>query len=951
MPPDLGENQQRYIVDGENVRAEFGQLKSAPGYERIHTETSNIDAPANLVFQASVVGTDPDSATSPLIGTENSLYVMRRRARVLDCDAAPCSVTFAVLGNTGDNDVHDGTTVPVQDVVAMIRTWDPSFILHTGDLISSDGTWVDGENPFEELCGRFFASYIGSYGGVYGPGSRTNMFFPAAGENDYDSPHGDRYFDFFGLPPPEKYYSVRLGPVEVFVLDSVSPSTGSPSGTGEADVSWATSPQKTWLQAAVSASTATWRIVMIHHPAISSGSEITSPPGYSAVDWPFETLGIDLVLSGHAHNYERLSKNGVTRVVCGLGGRKKVGFGSPVAGSVVRYSDDYGALKITANFATLTGNFYSRDGVERDSFTIDAQRSSNVCVLSDAAKEMSSLSVFPDATTVEVGQTMQYSATVWYVDGTSEDVTGIAGWSSSDITKASVSLGKATGNQSGTAVITASHAGLTDTATIEVVAKCIDTPIDVMLAVDVSGSMGAKSGSSTRIERAKQAAKLFVDAIDGSDRLGLIKFSGDYINQIPNASIVATLGSTKSAMYAEIDKLVPFGGTGIAAAIDAAKTELQSSRHTTGNRQMIVLFTDGFANVSTEGQAYISPPGNPSTGVETAGMAAAASAAAAARAAGMFVVVITLDLSYDSAKEEVVQTWATPGYYYAATSAEELPQLFARVLSDLCRSGDVVGPPTVCVEVEQGPSTHLPYGTHALCIVGQPIVSTWVSVEYSISESPVPGVLFRPDDIYYSQWCALSGHLGEGTPPTFRIVSGRLPDGLTVNAETGQITGRPTVVGTYTCDIEVQSCTTSFTATVDLVVADCEAVFFNQVVADNLELTNPISLAAGVAVSNLFVAVERKIGSSSHITETTPLTWIGDSNMEGMGIPVTFTVVSGSWPPGLTLNATTGEITNTPTTPGTYEFMVQISNGCTPEYAPDSVTESDTQKLVTIIVT
>ena len=73
--------------------------------------------------------------------------------------------------------------------------------------------------------------------------------------------------------------------------------------------------------------------------------------------------------------------------------------------------------------------------------------------------------------------------------------------------------------------------------------------------------------------------------------------------------------------------------------------------------------------------------------------------------------------------------------------------------------------------------------------------------------------------------------------------------------------------------------------------------------------------------------------------------------MEGMGIPVTFTVVSGSWPPGLTLNATTGEITNTPTTPGTYEFMVQISNGCTPEYAPDSVTESDTQKLVAIIVT
>lgn len=945
VPPDLGKNQQRYIVDGENIRAEFGQLKSAPGYERVHTETSNIDAPANLVFQASIVGTDPDSATSPLIGTEQSLYVMRRRARILDCDAAPCSVTFAVIGNTGDNDVHDGSTIPVQDVVTMIRGWDPKFILHTGDLISGDGTWIDGENPFEEMCGRFFASFIGSYTGAYAPGSTTNKFFPAVGEEDHDSPQADRYFDFFGLPPPEKYYSVRLGPVEVFVLDSVSPSTGSPSGTGEADVSWATSVQKTWLTAAVAASTATWRIVMIHHPAVSSGTEVTVPPGFSAVDWPFETLGIDLVLSGHCHNYERLTKNGVVRVVCGLGGRKKVGFGSPVSGSVVRYSGDYGALKITANFASLTGVFYSRDGVEQDSFTLDAQRSPGVCVLSDAAKEIASLSVFPDAATIEVGQTMQYTATVWYVDGTSEDVTGVAGWSSSDIVKASVSVGKATGNQVGTAVITATHGGFSDTATIEVVAKCIDTPVDVMLVTDVSGSMGAKSGPTTRMERAKQATKLFVDAIEGLDRLGLIKFSGDYINQIPNASIVAPLGSTKSSMYAEIDKLTPFGGTGIAAAIDAARVELSSSRHTAGNRQMIVLFTDGFANVSVEGQTYISPPANPSSGAETAGMAAAAASASAARAAQMYVVVIALDLSYDPVKEATVQSWATPGYYFSAASAEELPQLFAKVLSELCRSGGSEPPPVVCVEIEQGPAITLPYGTHALCITGEPVVSMWVSREFSVAESPNPSY---PNDIVYSLWCALSGHLGEGTPPTFSVVSGSIPPGILLNTESGQLTGIPTVAGMYTFDVEVQSCTTSFTVSVPLMVADCEAVFFNQTSVDLGTLTSPLPGTVGVPLTNTFAAVERKIGSAHAITENVTLTWIGQSDIEGMGIPVTFTVVSGTMPPGLSLDSATAEFTGTPTTAGTYTVMVQISNACTTELAPDTVTESDTQKLVTL---
>ena len=38
--------------------------------------------------------------------------------------------------------------------------------------------------------------------------------------------------------------------------------------------------------------------------------------------------------------------------------------------------------------------------------------------------------------------------------------------------------------------------------------------------------------------------------------------------------------------------------------------------------------------------------------------------------------------------------------------------------------------------------------------------------------------------------------------------------------------------------------------------------------------------------------------------------------------PYTFSIDSGSIPPGLSLNTSTGEISGTPTTPGTYNFVV-----------------------------
>lgn len=65
-----------------------------------------------------------------------------------------------------------------------------------------------------------------------------------------------------------------------------------------------------------------YKIVIFHHPIFSS--DATYGPGSEGLQklWHpvFVELGVDLVFNGHAHNYERIVRDGVTYLVVGGGG-------------------------------------------------------------------------------------------------------------------------------------------------------------------------------------------------------------------------------------------------------------------------------------------------------------------------------------------------------------------------------------------------------------------------------------------------------------------------------------------------------------------------------------------------------------------------------------------------------------------------------------------------------
>lgn len=259
----------------------------------------------------------------------------------------PGTVTFAVIGDYG----YVGQAEA--DVAALVDSWQVDFILTTGDNNYPDGTAA----TIDDNIGQYYQAYIAPYTGAYGPGAAQNRFFPAPGNHDWNTGSLQPYLDYFTLPGNERYYELVQGPVHIFVLDSDSQ---------EPDGRTATSTQANWLQTEMASSTAAWKLVTLHHPPYSSGVH----GNQSALQWPYAAWGATAVLAGHDHTYERIHRDGILYFVNGLGGRSRYDIGTAVDGSVARYNQDYGAMRILAQDDCINFSFYDRTGALIDSYTL-----------------------------------------------------------------------------------------------------------------------------------------------------------------------------------------------------------------------------------------------------------------------------------------------------------------------------------------------------------------------------------------------------------------------------------------------------------------------------------------------------------------------------------------------------------------------------------------------------
>jgi tartrate-resistant acid phosphatase type 5 len=296
-----------------------------------------------------------------------------RRQRFLRVVLAGCLLVTALIGRgeqwtigvLGDYGVAyaGGAFYSNELAVAnLIKSWNPDFIITTGD-----NNYPDGEaSNIDTNIGQFFHEFIHPYVGTFGAGASSNRFWPCIGNHEW--PTGvaalQPYLDYFTLPGNERYYSHRHGPVELFAVvgDQQEPDGATP-----------TSVQAMWLSNALAASSAPWRIVYFHASPYSSS--ITHGSYTHQADnmlWPFTDWGASVIYTGHNHLYERVLTNSLNYVTIGLGGGRVDGFTTPVPGSLSRYNATYGAVRLVVTETNLVSDFINISNQVIDTFTLEA---------------------------------------------------------------------------------------------------------------------------------------------------------------------------------------------------------------------------------------------------------------------------------------------------------------------------------------------------------------------------------------------------------------------------------------------------------------------------------------------------------------------------------------------------------------------------------------------------
>lgn len=197
---------------------------------------------------------------------------------------------FAVIGDfgTGERDQLE--------VAGALRRWaerrELEALVTTGDNIYDSG---HPEN-FDE-------AWLQPYGWV---DRRGIPVVASLGNHDAETDAGAPVMELLGMPGP--WYAHRFGPVELFVLDGNHPDHAG---------------QLAFVASALRRSTAPWKVAVVHHPPYTCGHH----DGHEDVRdrWlpVLQAGGVDAILSGHDHNYQRFPEVGdMLLVISGGGGRE-----------------------------------------------------------------------------------------------------------------------------------------------------------------------------------------------------------------------------------------------------------------------------------------------------------------------------------------------------------------------------------------------------------------------------------------------------------------------------------------------------------------------------------------------------------------------------------------------------------------------------------------------------
>ena len=250
---------------------------------------------------------------------------------------------MATLTVTGD--VGKCGSPGVAQTAALVSRFDDDLVL-LGDLAYPNGTAADFAGCFDPEYGRF-----------------RPRFRPLPGNHEYDVAGGDGYFTYFGSaagPGRLGYYAFRAGGWQVLMLNS-----SVPIDRGSAQYQWVRDQLQVQPRCSMAA---------VHHPFDSSGPH-GGTPGLRDVWHLLYEAGVEVMLNGHEHAYERLMPQdadrradpgrGIRQFTVGTGGAPIYPRARQAANSEV-YVESWGVLRLALQPTQYEWEFLDVSGGVRD---------------------------------------------------------------------------------------------------------------------------------------------------------------------------------------------------------------------------------------------------------------------------------------------------------------------------------------------------------------------------------------------------------------------------------------------------------------------------------------------------------------------------------------------------------------------------------------------------------
>lgn len=274
-----------------------------------------------------------------VVGVYGRMFVHDDGTSGADVPDEPGSWMFATVGDYGSGSLHEAR------VATQILLARPSMLLTVGDNVYPFGRWSDYATNYDPAH-------------MYGNLARRIPIMPSIG--NHDEVYKDDLQPYFAHFPHLKgrpYYSFTKDNVDFFSLD------------GDEDLRPG-SIQYRWLEQQLKRSKTTWRIIYLHYPfhsdEVGDFEEIRS-----ALTPLLRKYRVQLVLSGHVHNYQRSNPiDGTVHIITGNGGQQVFASRRKRPKEVAFRQAVYGYVQVSVGPTRLVVRAYDEDGRLFDATTI-----------------------------------------------------------------------------------------------------------------------------------------------------------------------------------------------------------------------------------------------------------------------------------------------------------------------------------------------------------------------------------------------------------------------------------------------------------------------------------------------------------------------------------------------------------------------------------------------------